>query len=423
MPDVVSFKRKIFENILPVIEAKTDVHVTWLVYMPQKVNSNSKNLSYSIIDIHNFRNAVEVVQTVKPDIIYGSPTVNLPDIALTLAGRFLKVPVVGELINESLVKTKLLETLRSHTSSFFASSVPTDVTEEKQFMKRGRFFIYKYIFLLRTQIAIGMSLSAIVKSFFTIAKSSMNTLKKLYYPDFACDLNFIESERLIEPLIKDGFDRSSLVVTGIPQYDPIFKKLQNPHIKNDEKIHILLATHSMFEHGFHTRVQRDSIVKQTVEEICKHKDKISLVVKIHPSSESLSEYQNLIHTIDSTIPIYKDGDAVEFLEKSDIVISYSTSSVPMMATILKKPIIFCNFYCLEEDVMLERGLAYDCKDASFLIPAINNVLSSNPATKEKTDQFIRDIFYRGDGCASERVVEAIFSLLEKRQHSKINNIL
>lgn len=410
----------ILQNVLPVLKTKTDVHIIWLVYMPHKLNLTSNHSEYTIVDIHDFKNAVDILKTVKPDIVYGSPTSNLPDIALTLAGRFLNIPVVGEMINTSLIKTDTLGTLKSYITSFFANSVPTDVSDKKQFMKRGRFFIYKYIFLLRTQRAVKMSTPKMIKSCITIARSHLNNMKQLYHSHFSCDLNFLESELLVEPLIQEGFSKSSLVVTGIPQYDPLFKKIKNvqSRVQKDNKIHVLLATHSLFEHGFHTRSQRDSIVKHVVTEICKHKDEMSLVVKIHPSSENLAEYQELIHTIDPSIPIYKDQDAVEFLEEADVIISYSTSSVPMMASVLRKPIIFCNFYNLEEDVMLKYGLVYDCKNFAAIIPTIREALISNPATEEKMERFIRELFYKSDGCASERVSEAILHLLEKTRNSQ-----
>lgn len=416
MPDVVSYKTMILQSMLPVLKSKTDVHVAWLVYMPDKLNLPQQiESNVTILDIHDYKNAVEIIQKIHPDLIYGSATPNLPDHALTLAGKFLNIPVIGEILNESLVKTNTIETALSFTTKFFESSVPTDTVQKRQIMRRGRFFIYKYLFLLRTQIAVKMSILKIIESFFVIVKSHLLVLKKLYRPYFACTLHFLEGERLIEALVSEGFDSSTLVVTGIPHYDSVFKREQNLKLskREDNKIHVLLLTHSLFEHGYQTRAQRDLIVKSIVTAISKYKNEMSLVVKIHPSSENLSDYQSLINPIDSTIPIYKTGDVLDFVENSDVVISYSTSSGPMHALILKKPVIFCNFFNLEGDVMLERGLVYDCKDVSSLIPAIYQVISTYPTTKEKLDEFIKDFYYKADGRATERVCDAIFHLLKR----------
>jgi len=420
LPDIESYKTRLFRNILPVLKRKTSVHVTWLVYQPDKLNLPPQNdPETTIIDIHDYRNAVEIVQKVKPDIIYGSPTPNLPDHALTLAGKFLNIPVVGEAMNQLIIKSSTMEVTKSFVSAFFERSVPTDTDSRKQFMRRGRFFLFKYLFLLRTQRAIKMNIVKIIHSFFVIIRAHFTALKSdvLYDPYFSCTLNFVESEKLFEQMVNKGFKKSTLITTGIPQYDPVFKRLQNLQQTKNKKIRVLLLTHSLFEHGYHTRKQRDSLVKGIVSEICKYKDEMSLVVKIHPSSEILSEYQALINPIDPDIPIHNKGDVLDFIEESDVVISYSTSASVMQALMLKKPIIFCNFFNLEGDVMLKRGLAYDCKELSSLIPSIRRVMSSNYTT-EKIDEFIRDFFYKLDGLASERVCEAIFSLLKNKSFAE-----
>ena len=79
---------------------------------------------------------------------------------------------------------------------------------------------------------------------------------------------------------------------------------------------------------------------------------MSLTVKIHPSSEVLSDYQNLIHEIDQDIIIHKNGDVMEFINNSDIIITYSGSSSLVYALVSQKPIIVCNFFNLENDLFI-----------------------------------------------------------------------
>ena len=67
----------------------------------------------------------------------------------------------------------------------------------------------------------------------------------------------------------------------------------------------------------------------------------------------------------------------------------------------------------KNDMILERGLAIDCRESNSLISSIKKILITNPATPEKVDQFIKDVFYKSDGRSSERVSEAILSLLQK----------
>ena len=419
LPSVKSYRTLCFERILPYLRSKTDVHITWLVYQPERLKIESQiDPHTSILDIHDFKNAVEVVQQVKPDIIWVAPTLNLPDYALSLAGKHMDIPVVGELVTELMKKTSKFEVSKSYFKKFFESSVPTDVVDSNnKFMRRGRFFLFKYQFVLKTQLAIKMGFLKIIKSFVSDMNYHLSVTTKLhnlYNPKFAVDLHFVETKKLVDILVKNGFERSSLVPTGIPMYDDVFERLENVKVKpnTDGKKKILLVTHAMFEHGFWTRSQRDSLVRGIVSEISKHKNEISLTVKIHPSSELLNDYQKLINPIDDTIPIYKDGDVVEFIKNSDAVIAYSGGSTLVYAIACQKPIIICNFYNVENDIFQEKGVVSECKDKSTIIPLIKEVIESNPITKEKTDDFIEEFFYKLDGRASERIGDTIINLLK-----------
>ena len=418
LPSVRSYRTLCFERILPYLRSKTDVHITWLVYQPERLKIESQiDPHTSILDIHDFKNAVEVVQQVKPDIIWVAPTLNLPDYALSLAGKHMNVPVVGELVTELHKKTSKFEISKSYFKKFFESSVPTDVVgANNKFMRRGKFFLFKYQFVLKTQLAIKMGFLKIIKSFVSDMNYHLSVYTNLHNPKFAVDLHFVETKKLIDILVKNGFERSSLVPTGIPMYDDVFEILEKIKVKpkTDGRKKILLVTHAMFEHGFWTRNQRDSLIRGIVSEISKHKNEISLTVKIHPSSELLSDYQELIRPIDDSIPIHQKGDLVEFIQKSDVVVTYSGSSSLVYAIVGKKPIIVCNFYNMEDDLFQEKGLVHQCKNKSTIISSIEQVLKSNPATKENIDSFIDEYFYKLDGRASERIGDSILDLIKQQ---------
>ena len=418
MPNVKSYRTLSFERILSYLRSKTDVHITWLVYQPERLKIEPQNNTQtSILDIHDFKNALEVVQQVNPDIIWVAPTLNLPDYALSLAGKYMNVPVVGELVTELMKQTSKFDVSISYFKMFFESSVPTDVVDgNNKFMRRGKFFLFKYQFVLKTQLAIKMGFLKIIGNFISHMNSHLSVHTNLYNPKFAVDLHFVETKKLIDILVKNGFERSSLVPTGIPMYDDVFERLEKIEVKpkTDGRKKILLVTHAMFEHGFWTRTQRDSLVRGIVSEISKHKNEMSLTVKIHPSSELLIDYQELINPIDDTIPIHKDGDVTEFIKNSDVVISYSGSSSLVHAIACQKPIIVCNFYNLESDIFQEKGVVSECKNKSTIIPLIKEVIESNPVTKEKIDDFIEEFFYKLDGRASERIGDAILNLLKIR---------
>ena len=424
LPEIRSFRTLIFEQVLPFLE-NHDVEVEWFIYMPDKIKPNSReNEKYKVLDFHDYDNAVDLVRDVKPDIIYAAAYPISPDMAIRLAGEHFKIPVVADVVNEVVMEGRLRKVIGANISGFLQNSVSTDTNEnQKQFMRRGRFWIHKYLFLLRTQLAVKMSILKIIEDFFILF--SAHFIWKKNNPKFAVDYHFVEGNLLFNNLIKMGYKKSSLILTGNPVYDKAFQKLTqfSPSTKNT-KIRVLLLTHAMYEHGFWTRKQRDDLVKVLVTEISKHKDEMSLVVKIHPSSEILSDYEKLIQPIDSSIPIHQKGDIQEFINNSDVVLAYSTSSGPIQALVLKKPIIIINLNP-SYDIMLERDLVMRCTEPSKIISFIHKAISVNHTTDKKINDFVSDYMYKTDGLAYERVGKAIIEIIKKskRQNSDFKNSL
>lgn len=410
LPEVKSFRTIIFEQISEFLKNQ-DVEIEWLIYMPDKIKDDiHKNSKYKILDYHNYSNAVELIKDVKPDIIYASAYPITPDIALKIAGKHFKIPVVADVVNQVVIGSGAKKMIKTNLIEIFQRSVSTDIDEDqKKIMRRGRFWIQKYIFLLKTQFALKMNILKIINDFFTIFLAHL-TLKEKNNPKFAVDYHFIEGNELFKKLIDLGYDRSSLILTGNPVYDKVFQKLTKlPQPIKDKKIRVLLLTHSLYEHGFWTKKQRDDLVKTLVTKISEHKNEMSLVVKIHPSSEILSDYKKLIEPIDSSIPIYQTEDIQEFLNNSDVVLVYSTSSGPIQALILKKPIVMIN-QDLPGDIMLKRKIVTECTEPSKIISSIQQSISSNPATEEKVNDFVNDFLFKTDGFAYERMGKAIIKI-------------
>ena len=62
LPNVKSYRTLCFEHVLPYLRSKTDVHITWLVYQPERLNIESQKDPHStILDIHDFKNALKIV--------------------------------------------------------------------------------------------------------------------------------------------------------------------------------------------------------------------------------------------------------------------------------------------------------------------------------------------------------------------------
>ena len=387
MPTIRSYKQIILNELIPILKKNIEVKIFWFIYMPEKNNQiTSNNIDEVILDIHDFKNAVDVIQKIKPDIIYSSPTNNLPDYALNLAAKYLKIPTIGEIMNDSITDIKSKEILKYLVKGFLSNSVPTDTTtdttEKKQFLRRGRFFIFKYRFLLRTQKVIGISSIKRIKDCFTLVKDTYFEPIRGYNPRFSCTHHFVESELIMKQLIKNGFNKMSLTITGMPVHDPLFriinKNMNTVKRSSKEKIEILFLTHSLLEHGFQTKEEREYIIKGIINEFTKISDKYNLIVKIHPSSENILDYESIIKPINPEIKIIQKGDIFEYIKNADVVITYSTSTAPKHAILFKKPVIICNFFELKNDPLLLNHLAYDCKKLKELIPIIKKSQNITP---------------------------------------------
>lgn len=423
MPDVKSYTTILFERVLPILKSKKKVHITWLVHKNEKIEKKEKiSNDITILDIHDFDNAVQVIQRVKPNLVYVMPGLNAPDYALVLAAKYFGIPVIGgEIGIEFCKKNMKIQFLKSLITQFFQKSISSNNKEKPQLMGKGRFFIYKNIFLLKTQIAIKQNKLKIIKEFFWLLFMYVSRSRNIRFNSkFSVDLHFLDGKIMLNPLLDAGFKKSSLIVTGNPIYDTIFQEIQEikDESKDSKKNRVLLVTSSVF--GFEqnwVKIKKDHMIKKVISEIkkhnksSKHNKPIELSIKIHPSRESLEEYRNLIHKIDPSIMIYQKESILELLKETDVVISTSSGTAMVYGLLLKKPLIIHDCLELDHDELLERELVVECKELSNIIPSIEKAISFNPPTKN-IDEFFKDILLKLDGKAAERISDAIVNLLD-----------
>lgn len=418
LPSITSILTIHVNNLLPELKKYSEVKVYWLVYNPDKINiKRNENDENIILDFHNYNDALEVLNDIKPNVIFSEPDLGFIEYALSVAGKHLKIPIVCGFPPQLFFKHTKKKYYTFLFTRFFKSTVPTDTEEtQKRIMRRGTFIIKKYVFLLRTFFAIGMKKYDIVK---TVIADILITLKGFSYQGrFAGDLHWLANAKWIDPLVTAGFDKSTLYVTGDPSFDSAFQKLssiQNVPLKNS-KPKILLITAAMLEHGFWTREQRDEVFRTVVSELLSTGE-FDLSIKIHPSSESLLEYQELLSGISNDPKLYQKGDVLEYLKDVDVVVTFASTSSILYSVLLKKPVVIVDLLNDPIDnVFLKKGLAQECKQKNDLLPIVRNVLKTNPLTQSKIDEFTSEYLYKFDGKASERVCEMIFSYL-KNHHN------
>ena len=103
---VIPFKKNRFikyvENIIQNINVKTPTEIFWLVYQPEQV-INQKIEDGEILDIHDFKNATELLEKIKPDCVIANNNSREPiSYSLTIAANYLKIPLVFYYTNDQI---------------------------------------------------------------------------------------------------------------------------------------------------------------------------------------------------------------------------------------------------------------------------------------------------------------------------------
>jgi hypothetical protein len=400
LPTIPLVHTRIIESILPYLEKKYTVELNWFVYTPNKIKLKSKK--HKILDIHNYSNAVEVIKDTKPDIIYTHATSSLdPHFAISLAAKFLNIPVFSGIWADRWLKTNNKKQFLSYITQFLENR------------ERMKFFIFKIFFVNNTLKVVGFSKLESILKLYKISKKYFKN-NKGYDPEFPSELHWLENNSLFDEMDKLGYKKDSLVVTGNPLYDLPIKRIRDfkYHQKTNKKIQVLFVTSLIAEHGIWTVKQRDEVVKKVVGHIATNK-KFNLEIKIS-SLENYSKYSSLVHSIDKNIRIYQDGDFMDYLEKADVVISFSgVTSVAIFTLLARKPLIITNFFNSKGDKVLENEIAMDCQNPLQLTNLIQSRLEKN--NEEKIEKFINETFYKEDGNASERLSKSLINLIEKNR--------
>ena len=93
MPEIKSITTLFFENLLPILKQHANIHMIWLVYQPDRINPPQKiSDNVTIEDIHDYDNAIELLQKQKPDLIFASATRSFVDYAISTAAKSMGIP-------------------------------------------------------------------------------------------------------------------------------------------------------------------------------------------------------------------------------------------------------------------------------------------------------------------------------------------
>ncbi len=412
-PDVTSFYSIFIENVMIELKKKVNVKVLWLVYNSEKNTIKKSMDGIDIIYIQDYSDALDVLKQEKPDILFSFPWPDFIAYAFSLSAKSLNIPTFSILFSHSYQERSHRQTITGYITRFFEKSLPTDsLKNQQQFMRRGRFFLKKYDFLKKTQKSLGFNTIHIIQDFFMMLKLLLVETTGTIDSRFATTIHFAIGENIIQPYVNKGFNPSSIVLTGNPIYDSTFKKFTQQKInKKSNLINVLFAPSTLYESGYWSKEQRDFVLREIINAIIQNKDEIRLTVKIHPTTAILSDYESIIHSLDDSIPIIQNGDIRDFLDDADVYISSDISSGEFFSVIAKKPIIFCQFFQPNSNIILENNLAVLCDNPKELVKLIHSQILK-PLKEEDRQKFIQKYLYKDDGKASERISDEIIKLIK-----------
>jgi len=395
----------LINNLANLPNKTTNISFIFFVY-DQNIQNNLLN-DNSIIHFDQYSNAVDILQKIKPDIVFLNEDRSIVDLSFHIACDFLKIPVMCPINHIWLSDYKVSKKIMFSKLKFLFSN-------RSSTSKNSNSFKIKINFFNNTIKKSNLNFLKILNIKFKLLISQLSTKPIIYSKSFNT-LFRLETESSIPILLKDNFPKSNLFVTGNPIYDEVFQRIINfKHNLNSKKINILFAPSQVFEDGIWNKHDSDQSFIQILKILSNNKDKFSITIKIHPVSVNILDYSSLIKKIDSSIPILQKENFLDLLESSDIVIGYPANSTMLRYCLLaKKPIVLCNFFNNNSCEFLENNLSFECTSPNNLVDSIFKVIENNPSDSEMSRKFLKENYFKSDGLSTDRLLSAVIKFIKK----------
>jgi hypothetical protein len=393
-----------FQNILNKLNEKIGIEELWVLIDPSLENFEKiKKLKFNYKNFEEYgtNDLIKILENEKPDLILIGNDYDFFIRSFIVAAKFKKIPIVLLLS---------VPTSRDYLDKMDFSMIKGKI---KTHSNRIDNIIKKIIFMLSTYKKTGKNIFSLIKIFV----NEINTIFSHYQPwgEYDCDLVLVTSTQWKEHLTKKKVS-SKIVVVGYPTMDDVFLKIseiKRNNKKNKSEMEFLLLTTPMVEHGLWTEKEWKQTIEKTILEINDKFPSSKITVKIHPISESLEKYSELLKKFGSKIKIFQREDLIEIISNSDVVITYGQSSSILQASLLEKPIIVINLfnYPLEKMPFLKEKIGIELKNIDELKEIISNIDKKHIQNNVKN--YISKHLYKFDGNVSERASNAIIEIIKK----------
>ncbi len=389
------------ETLSIVIEKlkKENVEIKWLLVNPEikALAGEKKNkIDYNDLEDYKTSNVMNVLKNEKPNSILILNDYDFIIRSFIPVAKKLKIPTVLFVISIIDYETEKMNPY------LIKNRIADIIIRKKQLLKN-------FFFMIKNFRIAGYSYKKLLKMIFF----EVITPFKYYMPwgNYGCDVILVAGKAWANKLQNLGV-KSKVVITGHPRMDLIFEKVSNykNSTRNDDKINIVLMTTPLVEHGLIERNKWESIIKDVIQ-TCSKINNVKLVIKIHPTSERIEKYEEIVKKLKINLPIFQREDLAEIVASSDIVVTYGVSSGTLYSIFLKKPVIVYNPYhmSLEEMPYVKEGLATEVNDIKQLTKMIHKI---KPVESRKVEEFISKYLYKFDGKSGHRVSKAILELMK-----------
>jgi len=210
-------------------------------------------------------------------------------------------------------------------------------------------------------------------------------------------------------LDKSSYPPGSLIVTGQPRYDHLYKvarSMDKGQFLKERSLRLPLIVWTSQGDAPPLESNRNiNCFLHLLDSI----PELSLFIKPHPNEKNLSIYEPL--TRRSSVTLSKDVDLYKLLNVCSIMIT-KNSTTAMEAAALDKPVIVLNLGG-ESDVVdyVTEGMALGVYKEDDLPSAVETLLKDDSVLRSGRSEYIKKYLYKIDGRSSERVADFLEKLL------------
>ena len=426
VPHIKNRTTILFKNIVPIIKKTLDVKIFWIITDDYGERIKDTEPDYEIFYLSDFNNAREVLEKIKPDLSYHLIGNSIMDYAFMEAERTLNIPnfgfadahyiisenkdemVIGDYFRDQTSRKKIF--LENSRQFFEKKNIGFENDTESI---RGKNFLRKCYFLIKTLRSIGKSHIQVTMILFQLFKLLYLTPPTKFNERYNCDLIFTESKSGIDYLELSGLKRENIRVVGNPVFDNAFEKRNESKFSSNDELKVLFITANLGSgqgKSDFSKSRRDQMIDETISSLQKMEKDLSLMIKIHPTAENYAEFDKFTKK-SKNIQISQEDDIIELLNKTDIVITPVTSTAALIALIMNKPIILWNYFHVEEDLLLRKNIALECKSNKEISNCVDSAKSFTENNSEKIREFIDENFSYGN--SSQRIVDEILTFIRK----------